>query len=436
MIAGDRKIKINAKGSHEWFSWMEIKLQNPWFYFILWPLVGVILLFSYFVLRHFVSLLGIAPDENTDYPVLLSAILTIVIAAFTLLVSWYIKEEAEEIGDNIITSTVIHRHLDRMLHEYSQIITESYEKAQTEKYPFFYFKIDFILKSSEWFAKNHLKEMDNKFFASLMPGIAGNRFSSMLGFDGLLKTLSTNISNEESLLKFKKNKETILLSHQIYLKTAELIIHLSDDQGLSDGDGYSAIANFDYPRKDSNEAQDYDYYDEPDYPPEDCEPPDPTEQEISQWKMAKKMLESDISKLKDKLDNKKTSSEYAWIKNPRTIDEIYPFGHRLREAKKFYENQLSEFEDRAREDAFTYIEELKHIISLIDEYLNYLNEIENLGDNIQKLTIDVHSSGAAIHRIMQALGWHLPIANRNIEDMAEKIYSTESKLEMANQGKN
>jgi hypothetical protein len=151
-------------------------------------------------------------EEETDFPVLMAAIFTLFMAAFTLLISWYIKKEAEEIGDRIILNSTIHRFMDRLLSEYSDLIIRTHEETvnsgayyspegefktqQDVKYIFSFKTINWLHQTFGGDDKSEEKMSD--FFKQLMPGNEGKKYADLIGF-------KTNYD------KFEKNIITALL---------------------------------------------------------------------------------------------------------------------------------------------------------------------------------------------------------------------------------
>jgi hypothetical protein len=187
--------------------------------------VGVLILlaiiFIYFTVYYF-HLYSF--DEKTDGLAVFVGLLTLVAAAITLWVSWLIKEEAKSIGDSIITNSVIHRHLDRMLHEYSIVIDRALDSLQTkfglEERQLIY-KISgeqmMILKLSlsaecwRWFHHFQVSDKVSKnFFSYLMPGDIGRKFSSEIGFGKLIYNIKKIAPfQEDTIQKVEKIKKEI-----------------------------------------------------------------------------------------------------------------------------------------------------------------------------------------------------------------------------------
>lgn len=444
------KTEINGR-----LSWFEIQIKNPWFFIIVWSLGIPTFAFSIYVLFHIYFLQKISSDGQTDYPVLIAAILTALIAAFTLLVTWYIKDEAEGIGDKVITSTVIHRHLDRMLHEYSLIVLELYEKSRAEKEPDFYFKLDFPLKSTEWFVNNHQKELNDGFFVSLMPGVSGQKFSEMVSFDSLLKILSEEIATEEDRLEFIENKKSILSMNKIYFKEVDLLKTLCNRPTFDpeESNDYEIIANYD--KKLDNEYPHFDDYSEPEA--QDDYESDTQEAVVAQaarlfkeeckeydkldmaWKKSVKNLKLDITNLENGLGNHLSTNDDVWITIPKTAEEVVHFGDRLKMAKEYYLKEIKETEeeinitddDRETSESILEIynkklennlENYERYIKLIEEYLEGQSKICRLQSEIKARSDKIVISGSAIHNIMIGLGWLLPFEYRKIEEKVEEIY--------------
>lgn len=422
-------------------SWIEIKIKNPWFFIIIWALGISTFLFSFFVFMHFHSLRDISPEGKTDYPILIAAVLTLIIAAFTLLVSWYIKDEAEGIGDKIITSTVIHRHLDRMLHEYSLILLKSYEKSRAEKEPHAYFKIDFPLKSSEWFVIKYKKELDANFFSNLMPGISGGDFSNIFGFNDMLKKLHDNIASEQALEIFRDNIENIFRARNLYFKKVDYIINLckmpSFDPEHVCNYQYEIIANYDkilykeYPDDYEDRGASYINKDtQEDYPANSFDEVEIFADRVNNWDKLQKKLESDIDEMEKRQKTDLSTNENSLAKIPETAEEICNFGDRLKEARKYYKNKSEEIINNIKNTAVEralfdqILNDYNSYINLIDKYLKISSEISGHLNEIRILSKDTFESGAAIHRIMTALGWHLSLSIRHqkIEEEVEKLY--------------
>ncbi len=154
--------------------------------------------------------------KETDFPVLLAAILTLVISMVTLLVSWFIKQEAEGIGDSIITNAVIHRYLDRMLHEYSMTIDlacsklratfvfdrlEDLYNPKTKSEVFSNYgtvakiaRLTISVNVWKWFnefTQQYGKDNDIYFFEKLMPGKIGEEFKDDIGFKNLKQKIQS-----------------------------------------------------------------------------------------------------------------------------------------------------------------------------------------------------------------------------------------------------
>jgi hypothetical protein len=204
---------------------------------------------------------SIEASHDTDTSVFMVAVLTFIAAGATLLVSWWIKNEATEIGNTIVTNNVIHRYIDRMLHEYTKIIhqcqretkvdtelpplmnqykklydvleiaekhissiPDSAEQSETEEYikskkielrelenKIIDMKKIFVglvsLNASLWFNEKFPEKKWVQLFDDLTPGENGKKFAELIGFDTFTRKLKDNVVNQEFLNLVKKNRK-------------------------------------------------------------------------------------------------------------------------------------------------------------------------------------------------------------------------------------
>ena len=136
----------------------------------------------------------IETGSHTDISVLVVALITFIAAAATLLVSWFIKEEATEIGNRateignrIITSSTMQRYVDRMHYEYSDLIERVYESIESKKddpdiakNPNDAFHLLVDLRSWDWLKEKMRLSSDTtdfvEFIENLMPGEFGKKY--------------------------------------------------------------------------------------------------------------------------------------------------------------------------------------------------------------------------------------------------------------------
>ena len=174
-----------------WFS--EI---NPNIFFLAMGLMFIAAMAGLLLVIQFPSALRVfKADEGTDFPVLLITAITLIAAAITVWISWLIKNEARDIGDNIVTNNVIHRHLDRIFHEYSMLIYSAYKQAKEEEIFVHLVSFDTALwiKSQKFLGK---KEMTT-FLKMIMPGDKGEDYKDMMDFERLIKSFTEITGSRE-----------------------------------------------------------------------------------------------------------------------------------------------------------------------------------------------------------------------------------------------
>jgi len=224
---GESNNEHNTNSGNDWFSEGS---SNFW----LVSAGGLILLGIFFVYITVYYFHLYSFDEKTDGLAVFVGLLTLVAAAITVWVSWLIKEEAKSIGDSIITNAVIHRHLDRMLHEYSIVMDRALDSLQT------YFGLEersSIYKISEeqmgivklsisfecwmWFHRfqGSGKSTKTDFFSYLMPGNVGHKFSHEIGFGELAKDIK----------KLSQYPKEVLEEYKERIKYQYELLELIDD---------------------------------------------------------------------------------------------------------------------------------------------------------------------------------------------------------------
>ena len=178
-------------------------------YLFIAAIVGLLL-----VIKYPTALRVFKADEGTDFPVLLITAVTLIAAAITVWISWRIKKEATIIGDNIITNSVMQRHLDRILHEYSTVIRSTYSVTKDEKE----FPLLAAVNTSSWALEQPYFEEEKiyEFFKQLMPGKQGHEFQRMVNFKELIDNFKQvlGVDNKYNKIMERLAKQNLTLDEK------------------------------------------------------------------------------------------------------------------------------------------------------------------------------------------------------------------------------
>lgn len=145
--------------------------------------------------------LHIEASHETDYLVLIVAFVTFIIAVFTLLITWFIKTEARDIGDKIILNDLIQRKLDRILYEYSVIHYKNFNFAKDQALEMHH--LDDIQKQNGvrfavcmyvmvWFNQFYYVDEGIRLLKNITPGIVGSEYAEYIGLSQAINTFNRN----------------------------------------------------------------------------------------------------------------------------------------------------------------------------------------------------------------------------------------------------
>lgn len=397
-----------------------IKLTDRKFYALLFIIVLAAIIFIYNVYPSFRS--PIEASGDTDYPVLLSAIFALIMSALTLLVSWFIKTEAEGIGDSIISNTVIHRHLDRMLHEYTLIVLKEADDAQANSGGLDnrIFAINVSCDSSKWFFGAYNSEYSGDFFKNLMPGKSGDAFSKIINFENLSAHLKGNLLGKDGIQGIPHKVQKIKAAYVCEKEERRLLEVYYSDPGL-EGSLYNLLTD-DY---DNYDNYIYEYRESP-QEPKDFDPYESAR--VKQQKIAELAqqnylnLSSNSASQPEESDRASANRENLFkidkfVDNKSAIEEMIL-------GKKEAIKELREGDSNSENiERFTKaIDRLEEEVRTLEFHLRLINGYLEAKETASKEDSQINSSGAAIYAMMKALGWKLPLEFRGLEKELEDSY--------------